>query len=458
VPYLTALGYRLFGSAPWVGRGISLVFGLWGVYALYRLVSRAWGPRRGLAAAAVVAVLPGSVLTERSLLADGAMGALLTTSLWMLLEHGRSGRTSHLATATATGMLGCLAKISGGILVIPATYVLAATLGPRLRERRVRRRLIAAALAVALPVVAYYLWAKHLAQTYPPHLFTGAGKFVWAQPIGEWLEERYFLPDFTTIVAIEDPLWGWPFVALAVIGLALPARRVGSFEAPWLFHAWAAAMAVRYLIEAEHLVKDPSNIHLFDPVVAAFAAQTLVTVAGASLPMRGSWRSARSVRVALAAALFTASAVYALARSRDLFASGFEEHVALGRAVAMVAKPGELVISMGLEPITLYHSGRMGWLFPPSEAWSGKPRGVAWDYGARDLALLDDLVTRGAEWLAIPSWNSYLYAPDPAYLAAHYPLLYQGLLQRFELVLELREGMVFRARAGPASIAPPAQG
>src|SRR5262249_67594 len=87
VTSIAAIGYQAFGRGPWVGRVVSVAFGLWGIFALYQLVCRVWDTPRGIASAAVMAVLPGSVFIERSFLPDGAMTALMTTSLWMLVTY-----------------------------------------------------------------------------------------------------------------------------------------------------------------------------------------------------------------------------------------------------------------------------------------------------------------------------------------------------------------------------------
>ena len=36
VTWLTALGYRVFGAHPWVGRSVTALFGLLGLFVLYR--------------------------------------------------------------------------------------------------------------------------------------------------------------------------------------------------------------------------------------------------------------------------------------------------------------------------------------------------------------------------------------------------------------------------------------
>ncbi len=441
VSYIAALGYRLVGAAPWVGRLVSVAFGLWGIFALYKLVRRVWGTSSGIAAAAVMAVLPGSVFIERSFLSDGAMTALMTTSLWLLVEFRQTGSVLALTAATVTGMLGCLTKLPGAVLVLPAIYVVTTIPKLQLGERRTIIQLSTAAFGVILPVLAYYLWARHVALSAPPYHFTGEGKFVWSSGLFEWIRNDYYLPKFWQIVSQEH--WGPLFISFALIGALVRPGSDQFVTVPWLFHAWLAALLIRYLLEAQHLVTDPYNIHLFNPVIAAFSGQALVRLAtGVAQPRY------QSARATLASILLATAAVAGHFQVRALYSDAYRDHYVLARLVATLSRPEELVISMGLEPVLLYHSERNGWVFPPEEigTMSLGSQQPTRDYGSHDVAILHALKARGAQWLAIPSWNSYAGASAEQSLRSDYPSLYAGLLAEFEVVREIPEGLILRAK------------
>ena len=300
----------------------------------------------------------------------------------------------------------------------------------------------AAASLVLVPAAAYYLWAWHVSITYPPHHFTGGGKFLWSADLSVWIAKNFFLGDLLAFVAGPGYAWGVPVLVLATLGLLLPLPAVAGRGAPWLFHAWALAMVVRLAIEAEHLVTDPNNLLLCNPMVAALAGSALVYVA----------RSPRLVvsqttRWGLAVALILLLAIDGQVRTHDQFADPYRDHMVLGRALSEMSRSDDLVISMGIEPVVLYHSSRNGWLFPPSDSWASSDGGgdSAWDYGEADVALLDGLVGRGARWLVIPSWNSYL-AGDRETLQRKFPVLFAGIEARFEAAREMPEGLILRAR------------
>jgi 4-amino-4-deoxy-L-arabinose transferase-like glycosyltransferase len=433
VSYITAFGYKAFGAAPWVGRVVSVAFGLWGVFALYQLVCRVWDTPRGIASAAVMAVLPGSAFIERSFVPDGAMTALMTTSLWMLVAYCQTERPRYLITAALAGMIGGLTKITGGILVIPAIYAVTSMFGPRLGERGIQLRLTAAVLGVAVPVIAYYLWARHLAWSFPPHHFAGEYAFIWNSRFS-WWQHNYFLAEFW---GISNFLWSLPFIALAIVGSLLPHRAQKGRVAPWLFHAWLVAMVVRYVIEAQHLVSDPQNLQLFSPMMAAFAGHALVGLANGGIPFQN-----KQAGALFSILIFSGASILGQIQTHHYFYQNvYQDHYILSRNLAELSRPTDLVISMGPEPIVLYHSQRKGWVFPPPD--SGM---AAWDYGEHDISILRELRAQGGRWLVISSLNGYAGWSGQEFLRVRYPALYRGIFQYFDLVREIPEGLIFHAK------------
>lgn len=70
VTYIAALLYIVVGQHDWVGRSVAVIFGLWGIFALYQLVLRVWDKKRAIASAAVMALLPRSIFVERSFISE----------------------------------------------------------------------------------------------------------------------------------------------------------------------------------------------------------------------------------------------------------------------------------------------------------------------------------------------------------------------------------------------------
>ena len=183
VTYTAALLYKFTGPADWVGRAISAVAGVWGVVALFGLMNITVGWRPALFGAAILSVLPGAIFLERSFLPDGTMSALATTSLWLWTLLCRSGRRVFLYSSVTVFSVACLVKLQALTVIGPAIYLYSFS---GLRDNQAagataptKYELGALALFSVTVVVAYYLWAKHLADTYPPHIYAGRGKFIF---------------------------------------------------------------------------------------------------------------------------------------------------------------------------------------------------------------------------------------------------------------------------------------
>jgi hypothetical protein len=413
VSYLAALLYTIVGQQDWVGRGVAVAFGLWGIVALFLLVRLVWDEERALASAAVMAVLPGSVFIDRSFLPDPAMVALVTTSLWLFVGYLRTEHFKYLVLAAVIGAWGFLTKIPGLIIGLPMLYAAISTLGMRgvLRRDRIAAFGLFALLTLG-PVVAYYLWARHLALSYPPHHFAGAGNWVWDSGIARWIEQNYFLPRLAQ--RFRNWMWTPLVIALVLIGLFYAPARQGSalaasapprrspHGAPWLFHWWLAAGLVYYLLGAAELVGNPWNFHILNPAAAALAGHAVVSKSGRAFAVMSPPRRQLLGRYAVMAFIVGAIALVGQLGLRWMYhpyAAGAHK---LGLALREVTAPGDLVITMAGDlgdPSGLYYSRRRGWVFPPArpgKAWGSMP-----EDDREAIQLFDSLRAENGRYLGI---------------------------------------------------------
>jgi len=407
VSYIAALLYLPLGQHDWIGRCLAVMFGLLGIFALYQLVRLLWGTQLAITAAALMALFPGVTRLERSFLPDPAMVALVTASFWMLILYLQTDRRRYLILAAVIGGLGALTKIPGMIVGLPMAYAAISILKRRrvLLAEKVTGLAVVGILTV-LPVAAYYLWARHIALSYPPHHFAGEGNWVWDQGLGQWAEQWFFTP---RLWGKLTALWTLPGMAMLALGIILPffkrirksvearqpiAERAN--DAPWLFHYWMAAGAVYYLIGARELIENPSNLHILSPAVAALSAYGVLALA--SLVVGKSNR--RVLRIAMAALLVVAIGAWGQRRSR-LHSSYALQSYELGLALKSVSRPGDLVVTLGDMigcPTAIYYSGRRGWLFPPFEDTKD------WDVLPGDeeaIEILERLRAEGADWFGV---------------------------------------------------------
>lgn len=433
VSWSAALVYRIVGQHDWVGRSISVAFGLLGIWSLYQLVTRVWDRRRALAAAAVMAVLPGSVFIERSFLPDPAMVALVTTTLWLWVEHLQTGRRWALVLAGVVGAWGFCTKLPGLIAGLPMAYAAIAILGWRtLLTRRWISKIAFFGTAVLTPVIAYYLWARHLSLSYPPYHFAGEGNWLWNHGLAAWIGQLYFLPRLSQ--RFLDWMWTAPVLLLVLLGLVIPVRNRGRAnlqgpgDAPSLFHVWLAAGVVYYLIGAKELVDNPWNFHIVNPPAAALAGSGIVWLA--SVAERRFRPAAGRATAAVLLLVIVAAGYRGLRWMYHPYARNGHE---MGLALRAASRPGDLVVTVADavgDPVAIFYSGRRGWIFPPARpgtSWGRLP-----DREAESMALLDSLRAEGATWLGVVEGSQGRIRNGQPALAEHARLACQERVERGE--------------------------
>ncbi len=410
VSYLAALLYNVFGQHDWVGRSVAAVFGVWGVFALYKLTQCLWDTRHALLGATVMAILPGSIFIDRSFLPDPGMVALVTTSFWLLAEYLQRDQLKYLIWAAAVATLGFLSKITGLIVGISMLYVTFTLLSrkQRLKGKYIMPIAIAAGLMLT-PVVCYYLWARHLSLTYPPYHFAGSGNWVWDDGLNKWLSQNYFLAQMSRRFA------SWIFnpagFFLMIVGFLIPpcfstprdqthAADQGDrpdLRAVWVFHWWLIAGAIYYSIGAKELVDNPWNFHILSPAAS-------VLIAHAILSFGQLWRG-RLGR--LSKPLITLTALVLIGTlSQQSLGSLYEPYAqdsySLGLALQRISQPSDLVVVIGNtigDPVSIYYAQRRGWTFPPSapdRAWNSLP-----DEDSLAIQWFEELRQQGADWFGI---------------------------------------------------------
>lgn len=428
VSYIAALLYRLVGQHDWIGRGVAVTFGLWGIFALYQLVRRVWDEEHAIASAAIMALLPGSIFVERSFIPDPAMVSLVVTSFWMLVAYFQTDHLRYLFLAIVIGIWGFLTKIPGLIVGIPMLYAMFTILrSKRMLYPKKLATICVAAVFTLVPVIAYYLWARHLSLTYPPYHFAGEGNWLWDDGLKQWWEQNYFLP----VLSWNFNHWIWtkPVIALVFVGLLLQPPQWNynsqsdqqsadnsSGKAPWLFHWWMLAGVIYYLIGAKELVINSWNFHIINPAAAALAGHAIIAIASLANKIARTPGSLATV-----AAILLIVGGFGQKNLRSMYNPPWDstETYKLGLALRQVSAPDELVVTIPngtTEPIAIYYSQRRGWSFPPP--W---PEVGWWGSTIQDdqeaIRLFEELRTQGADWFGIVnSRKNKLWENNPKFM------------------------------------------
>lgn len=443
--YISALLYILVGQHDWVGRGVAVTFGLWGIFALYQLVRRVWDKERAIASAAVMAVLPGSIFIERSFIPDPVMVALVVTSFWLLVSYLQTERWHYLVLASLIGTWGFLTKLPGLIVGIPMIYAMLAILGRKqmLRSKKLATIGIAAVFTLTI-VITYYLWARHLSLTHPPYHITGGGNWLWDDGLAQWFSQNYFLPKLSSI--FRNWMWTTFGIALVLLGLLLPLPKkensqdyisdlpyINSPKAPWLFHWWMLGGLIFYFFGARELVNNPWNFHILNPAAAALAGHALIVIASFTT------RIARLPTAIIITILFLfflgMSGQKALKYNYYPYAdTGYK----LGLELRQRSQPNDLVVTIANDigdPVAIYYSKQRGWVFPPAASkidWSQLP-----EDDNQAIRLLEELRAKGADWFGIVDEHK-------KELRKKYPKFMEHLDRTCNLEKESSEFLIYR--------------
>jgi len=432
ITYLSAIGYKFFGQHDYIGRIIAVGFGMWGLIALYNLIFLVWDKRHALAGTAMMAIIPGAVFIDRSFLPDPVMVSLTTTCMWLFVLYLQKDKPIYLWLAAIAGCLGILTKITGLIIAFPMAY---AAINHYKQQNKFNiaglKPVIIAAVLVLIPVVSYYLWARHLSMTYPPYHFAGSGNWFW----NNWkvyLQEKYFLSKMKEV--FDYWLLGLPAIYLCFLGLLfLPPnpKENKEHDIKWLFHFLLLGCIFYYAIGGRELVRNPWNFHLFLPVISVFCGRFLVILFTHQMLIT----KKIFLPVALVFSIMLVNNKRML-QQRLMHEPGAAQGYMMGKELKALKQPGDVVITVAHnigDPVAIYYSGGKGFLFPPADKWA--PTELPAD--SESVAILEELKSQGADWFGIV---------DKHYqdILIYHPLLEEYLFNQMKLVKQTGDYTIFK--------------
>ena len=348
--YLMALGYEAFGFHHATHRLVMLLFSfvaMLGAYALGRALSGR--PGWGLAAAAMLILDPLFGYYSFVATPDVPMLGFLLLGFAALYRWSQTRRTRLLVAGSAALSLAALLKVSS-VALWPAAAILLARGGRGERTRQLPRVLAAVACGL-LPVLAWYLWARHLSAVNHNHDFMLESKLPYPMAIVPGVARKVLLQ------WLPEVYLSYPQFMLALVGVfTLRRRGVSPAAAPLV----AAALGLLAYAVAVLPMLDMHD-YFMTPVVVPLLLLALL----------GLWRIrelARTVHTARWAlvVLLIATAVVGPWRALSRFERSRPDPDLLSmeaRLPALIPDPHALVIaaSDASPSIYLYFMHRKGW-------------------------------------------------------------------------------------------------
>jgi len=340
----------------------------------FDLVRRHDGLFGGLAAGAVLALMPVTIRYGRAFQPDSVMFLLLITSVWAMDRWRERGSAGWLAIATIATSGALLLKVIAGYVLLPLAYLAWCRYRTAVWKRP---ELYLAAALVLLPSAWWYVHAWHVASTstsvstqfWQAHKWFGPGRFL---EFASYRQLAYFIG-----IRVLTPIG----TVLAILGaLFRPGRthcpqhqhsvRANSCEAAvessYLFHVWLVSLLAYVPI----LMRKVDHEHYYmaiAPIAAVFIARALIVLS--AIPSNARLLlSGRQMAVALAAGLVFTDVLAVRSTYRDPREWQFVTEAAA--AVRELTPPQALIIS------------------PSSVLFYADRRGFAMDYAPADVAYL----------------------------------------------------------------------
>jgi hypothetical protein len=291
------LYWRAPGPFYFLGRLLSIAFGLLGVVAAGQGARRAFGPAAGLAAAAFVAAAPAAVQASAIALPDMAAVALGATALAFAVRGLSEARGRHFLAAGICLGLGAAAKYH---VLLYGPALLAAILLAKTAARRKAALLGGTVAAAAAAFVVACPFAVIAAGDFTRDLATMARRPGMAR----WAPSPLYLVGTTLPLAL-----GWPLLLAAAVGLAAlaylrrrPALVVALAALPFLGAALVRPLPPRHLLPlvvplawavgaAVHATASPERRRGRLTAATAWTAVGAVAFGAAVGHLPGAWRT-----------------------------------------------------------------------------------------------------------------------------------------------------------------------
>jgi hypothetical protein len=400
VPFLAAVGYKIFGVHEIFGRLITLAFGLATVIAVACFGRWLFASAlAGLVAAFFYAVFPGSVYYGRTFMPDSAMVFFLTVALYAaarLIVDEEAPRLPRALSATALLALAYLAKPVAAMAIIP----LLAMTAERVRAQRPTPWIVIGPLLV-LPLLVLLLYDRRVASYAEWHWASGITQLHVLPALRAALTTG---SGFTSKLAqfwvalgmLRDTMLGKLSFVLAIAGFIAVPWISGRSKA--LIWGWLAAGIVYFyvVVTVEHV-----DYYMY-PLLPLAA----LVIGGAAARFSSAVRAADvapAARYALVA-IVPLLALGALPESRTAIAHYYHYNKqAFRNAVALdgTLPKGAVVVIAHYGPDVQYYIHRFGWEEDPA-LWTPFDEESAIRKGARYFIAIEDARLR--ENLELCAW------------------------------------------------------
>jgi hypothetical protein len=396
-PALISLFLRVFGEVEWPGQLLSLAFTGGSGWVLYTALRERDGTRAAFVGTLVFLCVPSVLLVSTKVQPEALCVLLFMLSWRSFLRYARSGSPSQLWSYAVFGTLAMLVKPTAAQLGV-ASFV-ALWLG-----HRERLRTWPLWVAWALMLVVFGASLEHGVSIFHQYGNT-FGVLAGGDTKMPKLRHLFMLGTYRALIQ-NNLVWG--FGALGSVALLAQLVRRKLQASDW---GLLAGMGVWSLISCRYtcvISSGGSHYVVLDSVLAAQCAASLSSAPQLARRL-GGWLVPAGAALALAVLALT----FRSERRAAVPTPDDRQSIELGRALASVAAPGDLVVVRSVEkgfddfwgaplnyedPRPFYLSHTHGWVLPADEATSAR---------------LEREASQGARFYVEPSTEKVLHTLEP---------------------------------------------
>jgi len=386
-----AILYRIFGFHEFIGRLVSIFFGLGTMIFIYLLTKKYFAETAALSAAAFFAFSPMAVYYNRAFMPESAMLFFSISGMYFLMKWLDNNKIVDYILSAILLSLAILIKATSLYLFIPIVYLF------------VRRKFSPFCwLYIFLVLVGPFLWYYYQHQIYKS--FVG-GPSIWDIGTDKWFNRAILLnPDFYQRIWLQHlgelhlAYSGYIFL---IIGFLTALQE----ENKKVFGIWLLAVFFYFIVVAVG-----NYVHEYYQLPVLLVGSILVG-AGISRSIEKikniSFRTHKIILTVGLAVLLLWLPIYGYTKSGERMRFDYNYKIA-GEHLARISLPDDkiIVVSDG-EPEVLYYSKRKGWHFNIG-SFSEEEIKAGIEKGAKYLVILppEKKVNKNFKLVVLPEFGS----------------------------------------------------
>lgn len=209
--YIVYLLNIIFGFKHWMGRAVTILFSIIGLFLFFELLKIRFNQREALLSSLLLMIFPVYIIFSKNIQPDIMMISLVIGSLYFAQKYRDSKRKLFILIAVALFSLACLVKIPA-VMLLPVFFVI-------VPFEKKDRNLVAAILAIFIVLIAsWYFYSNFLSRNF------GLGEYFY----GDYslATTLAILPRYSFWFTVSRYI----FIKEFIFGLSLPFLFFGAWE------------------------------------------------------------------------------------------------------------------------------------------------------------------------------------------------------------------------------------